>query len=75
MLIRTIFMPLIRKYNLATSPTLHYLVSLVPWRQMRLLQEKIDIMHRTSVDIFNSKKKAMLEGTDTEQTDFLSILS
>lgn len=68
-------MPLIRKYHLGTSPTLHFLVSLVPWEQLRLLQEKIDIMHRTSVDIFNSKKQAMLEGADANQTDFLSILS
>ncbi|KAJ3537263.1 hypothetical protein NMY22_g5663 [Coprinellus aureogranulatus] len=75
LLIRTIFMPIIHKYNLGTSPFLHFLVSLIPWRQLRLLQEKIDIMHRTSVDIFNSKKKAMLQGNDTEQLDFLSILS
>ena len=68
-------MPLINKYHFGTSPTLHFLVSLVPWVRLRLLQQKIDIMHKTSVDIFDAKKKSILKDGDTGQVDFLSILS
>ena len=68
-------MPLIHKFHLGTSSTLHLLVSLVPWGRMRLLQQKIDIMHRTSVDIFNAKKRTMLKEGDTDQVDFLRIIS
>jgi hypothetical protein len=75
MLVRQVTMPLVNKFHLGTSPTLHFLVSLVPWGRMRLLQQKIDIMHKTSVDIFNAKKRSILNEGDTNQVDFLSILS
>ncbi|KAJ3544585.1 hypothetical protein NMY22_g2729 [Coprinellus aureogranulatus] len=74
LLIRALFMARVFKYNLGTSAFLHFIVSITPFRQLRLLQEKIDIMHKTSVEIFNLKQKAIAEGRDTEQLDFLSIL-
>lgn len=70
-------MPTIYRLGLGTSRVLRLFVLLlgVPYKRLRLLRQKIDIMHQTSVDIFNAKRKAMQEGVDGDHKDFLSILS
>ncbi|KAJ3536892.1 hypothetical protein NMY22_g5831 [Coprinellus aureogranulatus] len=72
----TMVMPTIYRLGLSNSRILRFLVILagIPFRRLRMLREKIDIMHQTSVAIFNAKKKAMEAGRGADQKDFLSIL-
>lgn len=77
LIIRTMVMPTVYRLGLGTSRLLRLFVLLlgVPYKRLRLLRQKIDIMHETSVGIFNAKKKAIEEGVDGDHKDFLSILS
>lgn len=76
MIFRQIVMPLVYKYKLGT-PRLHRLfISILPWPRMHKMRDTIDVMHETSVEIIEGKKKAMQEGTDESlnQKDFMTIL-
>ncbi|TEB29430.1 cytochrome P450 [Coprinellus micaceus] len=76
MIFRQIVMPLVYKYKLGT-PRLHRLfISLLPWPRMHKMRDTIDVMHETSVEIVEGKKKAMQEGTNESlnQKDFMTIL-
>jgi hypothetical protein len=58
-----------------------FLVDIVPWRSLQKLRDIIDVMHDTSVEIFEAKKKALREGDEAVSKQFgggkdiLSILS
>jgi hypothetical protein len=76
MIFRQIVMPLVYKYKLGT-PCLHRLfISLLPWPRMHKMRDTIDVMHETSVEIVEGKKKAMQEGTNESlnQKDFMTSL-
>ncbi|KAF9043338.1 cytochrome P450 [Panaeolus papilionaceus] len=49
------------------------MISILPWPSMKEARNVADVLHNTSVEIFDAKKKAILEGT-TDDKDILSIL-
>jgi hypothetical protein len=57
------------------------MVNLLPWKNLHDLRDIVDTMYKTSVEIFESKKRAMMDGDDAVVTqigrgkDILSILS
>lgn len=57
------------------------MVDVLPWKSLRKLRDIIDIMHNTSTEIFDAKKKALEEGNEAVSKqvgrgkDILSILS
>lgn len=57
------------------------MVDVLPWKSIRKLRDIIDIMHNTSTEIFDAKKKALEEGNEAvskqvgQGKDILSILS
>ena len=56
------------------------MVELIPWKAVRDFVEVVDTMHSTSVEIFESKKKALAGGDDAlerqiaQGKDIMSIL-
>ena len=75
-MVRTMVMPTLYRLKLSNTRFMRLVVRLVgiPYKRLRLLRQAVDVMHETSVGIFNAKKKAVAEGEDGDQTDFLSIL-
>jgi hypothetical protein len=57
------------------------MVNLLPWKNLHDLRDIVDTMYKTSVEIFESKKRAMMDGGDAVATqigqgkDILSTLS
>ena len=76
-----------RSYLLASavkigSPNFRrFMVNLLPWKDLHDLRDIVDTMYKTSVEIFESKKRAMMDGDDAVATqigqgkDILSTLS
>ena len=70
--------PLIR---LGTSKFRRFIVDLIPWKTVHQLRDIADVIHNTSVEIINSKKRALEEGDEAvarqigQGKDILSILS
>ena len=70
--------PLIR---LGTAKFRRFIVDLIPWKTLHQLRDIADVIHNTSVEIINSKKRALKEGDEAvsrqigEGKDILSILS
>ena len=58
-----------------------YIVDLLPWKNAHRLRDNIDVMDRTCVEIFESKKQALEEGDEAvveqmgQGKDITSILS
>ncbi|KAJ3517338.1 hypothetical protein NLJ89_g559 [Agrocybe chaxingu] len=57
-----------------------FLVDIIPWKTMHRLRDVVDVLHNTSVEIFESKKKALEEGDEavnaqlSQGNDILSTL-
>jgi hypothetical protein len=58
-----------------------FLVNLLPFKNIRQLRDIVDVMHNTSVDILESKRRALKEGGEAvamqigRGKDIISILS
>ena len=67
--------------RLGTSKFRRFIVDLIPWKTVHQLRDIADIIHNTSVEIINSKKRALEEGDEAvarqigQGKDILSILS
>lgn len=76
---RTYFLPTLVK--IGTPRLRRLIVDVLPWKSIRKLRDIIDIMHNTSTEIFDAKKKALEEGNEAVSKqvgrgkDILSILS
>ena len=76
-----------RTYFLSTSLKIgtpkfrRFIMDLLPWKNLHNIRDIVDIIHNTSVEIFEAKKKALVAGDEavTEQIgqgkDIMSILS
>lgn len=76
---RTYLLPTLVK--IGTPRLRRLMVNVLPWKSLRKLRDIIDIMHNTSTEIFDAKKKALEEGNEAVSKqvgrgkDILSILS
>ncbi|KAF8955779.1 cytochrome P450 [Flammula alnicola] len=57
-----------------------FVVDILPWKNLHQLRDLVDVLYNTSVEIFESKKKALAEGDDAlanqigQGKDIMSIL-
>ncbi|KAF8955775.1 cytochrome P450 [Flammula alnicola] len=57
-----------------------FIVNIIPWKNLHAIRDIVDVLHNTSVEIFESKKKALAEGDETlaneigRGKDIMSIL-
>ena len=78
-LVRNFLLPTLIK--LGPPKFRRFIVDLMPFKNVRKLRDLVDIMHNTSVEIFESKKRALLEGDEAVRNqigrgkDIISILS
>ncbi|KAJ3492937.1 hypothetical protein NLJ89_g11134 [Agrocybe chaxingu] len=74
LLSRMYFLPTLIKIS---TPKLRRLfVDITPWKTLHRLRDMADVLHKTSVEIIESKKKALTEGDGTieKDKDVISIL-
>ncbi|CAA7265474.1 unnamed protein product [Cyclocybe aegerita] len=71
LLSRMYFLPTLIKFGLR-----RFFVDLAPWKNLHLLRDIADVLHKTSVEIIESKKKALAEGNGAigQERDVISIL-
>lgn len=56
-------------------------MDLLPWKSLHEIRDIVDVLHKTTVEIFEAKKKALEEGDEAvaqqigQGKDFMSILS
>jgi len=61
LIVRNYLLPTVIK--IGTSEFRRFMLTLVPWKALREIKEISDTMHRTSLEIFESKK-ALIEGDE-----------
>ncbi|KAJ3523183.1 hypothetical protein NMY22_g11557 [Coprinellus aureogranulatus] len=65
---RLLVMPTVQKYNLGGRWLQRKVLDLIPWKAAHQMRDVVDIMHETSVNIFEIKRRALSEeGSDEEQ--------
>lgn len=67
-------------HNIGSPRFQRTVLNFLPWKRLHELRDVVDVMHRTSTDIFESAKKAVKEGKDIPDRpgggkDIMSILS
>ncbi|TEB29745.1 cytochrome P450 [Coprinellus micaceus] len=76
---RFYLLPFIHSLNLPPR-FLRWLVDVVPWNNLHAIRDIVDVMHNTSVEIVESKKRAIKEGEESilrqvgKGKDIMSIL-
>ena len=76
--VRNYLLPTISK--IGTPRFRRFMLTLVPWKALQELKEISDMMHKTSLEIFESKKQALLEGDEAmakqiaQGKDIMSVL-
>ncbi|KAJ3516546.1 hypothetical protein NLJ89_g1046 [Agrocybe chaxingu] len=66
--------------NIGTPKLRRFFVNLAPWKDLRDLRDHVDILHKTAVEIIETKKAALAEGDKAvarqigQGKDILSIL-
>ena len=66
--------------KIGTPKFRRFILDILPWKNLHNLRDIIDVFHKTSVEIFEAKKKVLEEeGEDASQQghgkDIMSILS
>ncbi|KAF6751307.1 cytochrome P450 [Ephemerocybe angulata] len=66
-------------FNVGSSGFQRWVVDTLPWKALHEVRDMVDIMHNTSVDIFESTKRALAKGEDPSARigggkDIMSIL-
>ena len=67
--------------KIGTPKFRRFIMDLLPWKSLHEIRDIVDVLHNTTVEIFEAKKKALEEGDEavTQQIgqgkDFMSILS
>ncbi|KDQ24636.1 hypothetical protein PLEOSDRAFT_1047061 [Pleurotus ostreatus PC15] len=78
MVIARNFLPWLVK--IGTPSFRRWAISLSPWKKLREIRDMVDFMHETSLEIYNSKKRAIAEGDEAvlkqvgQGKDIMSIL-
>lgn len=76
MIFRQYVLPFFYKYKIGTPRFQRFLLGLVPMKALHDMRDVVDVMHETSISIFNARKKAIEDGSaEHDRHDFLSILS
>jgi hypothetical protein len=72
-------LPPVQKYNIGGRWLQRKIIDILPWKLGHQLRDIVDMMHETSSNVFESKRKAMSEEGDSsgedQKKDILGILS
>lgn len=72
---RQIVLPFFYKYKIGTPRIQRLLVGLFPMKKLHQMRDVVDVMHQTARSIFDSRKKALEDGSAAgDHHDVLSIL-
>lgn len=67
--------------KLASPQVLRFVMDLLPWKTLHNIRDLSDLLHKTSLEIFEGKRKALAEGDEAVERqigqgkDIMSILS
>jgi hypothetical protein len=67
-------------YDLGPAWLQRWFVNILPWPKLHKMRDIVDIMHSSSVGIFNAKKRALengeppVEGNPWDGKDIISLL-
>ena len=80
MAFRMYVMPIVYKYKLGTPRIQRFLLNMTPIKALHKLRDISDVMHNTSLDVFNAAKKKAMTGEEVGDSkanhkDLLTILS
>ncbi|KAH6919090.1 cytochrome P450 [Coprinopsis sp. MPI-PUGE-AT-0042] len=68
-------LPLVRKYNIGGKRVQRFVMKNLTWGSLRKLVEVVDVMHHTSLDIYETRKRSLELGSeDSPRKDILSAL-
>jgi hypothetical protein len=62
-LVRMAFMPAVRRWNLGGRTLQRFVANNLTWGSLRALRDVIDVMDRTSVEVYEARKKAIQAGS------------
>ncbi|TEB30223.1 cytochrome P450 [Coprinellus micaceus] len=75
---RMFILPPVQKYNIGGRWLQRKIIDILPWKLGHQLRDIVDMMHETSSNVFESKRKAMSEEGDSsgedQKKDILGIL-
>lgn len=60
---RTYILPIVVKFKLPRVVQ-RFIVNVLPWNSLHMMRDVVDILHSTSVEIIESKKKALRLGDE-----------
>ncbi|TFK27112.1 cytochrome P450 [Coprinopsis marcescibilis] len=75
---RSIFLPYVK--NIGTPGFRRFVVDLLPWKKLHALRDMVDVIHNTSVEIYERKRNALEAGDEAlreqilQGKDIISIL-
>ena len=74
--LRLLALPFIRKYNVGGKRFQTWFMNNLSWGSYKKLTGVVDVMHRTSLEIFDIGKQALeADGEDGSRKDILTTLS
>ena len=62
---RIFILPFVQKYNIGGRWLQRKVLDAVPWKAAHQVRDIVDVMHETSVSIYEAKRKAMAEEGDS----------
>ncbi|KAJ2922376.1 hypothetical protein H1R20_g14713, partial [Candolleomyces eurysporus] len=60
--------------HLVSPKTQRAIIDFLPWKQMHRIRDMVDVMHSTSLDIFEATKRSANEGDELGRKDIMSVL-
>ena len=67
-------------YNIGSPRFQRAVVNVLPWKKLHAIRDMVDVMHKTSIDIFENAKRGLNKGEDARERiakgkDIMSALS
>ena len=75
MIVGLSFLPYLK---IGTPKFRRFIIDILPWKNLHNVRDIVDVLHNTSVEIFETRKKALEEGDETQigqGKDIMSTLS
>lgn len=71
MIARLLLLPYI---DLISAKTQRAIIDSLPWKQMHTIRDMVDLLHHSSLDIFEATKRSANEGDGFDRKDIMSVL-
>jgi hypothetical protein len=70
-----VILPVIHRWNLGGRFLQRFVMDNLTWGSVRALRDVVDVMHRTSVEIYEARKQAIEAGSLPESSGWKDILT